>query len=63
LTTPFGTPYVGFKVTIGGVLEDWQVTRTYDDIAKIVKSDPSTFKVVEERTPDGKFKSFSVSTQ
>ena len=36
--------------------------RTYEDIAAIFKSNPETFKVSETRTPDGTFKSFSVST-
>lgn len=35
----------------------------YDDIAAIFKSKPETFKVHEERTAEGKFKSFTVSTQ
>lgn len=37
-------------------------TADYSDIAKIFKSKPETFKVHEERTSDGKFKSFSVET-
>jgi len=35
---------------------------TYEDIASIFKSKPETFKVKEERTPEGKFKSFVVES-
>lgn len=38
------------------------VNRNYDDITAIFKAKPETYKVFEEKTPDGKFKSFTVST-
>lgn len=36
--------------------------RNYDDIAKIFKSNLEAYKVNEERTADGKFKSFTIET-
>lgn len=63
LTTPFGTPYIGFKVTIGGVSDPAMTERTYEDIDKIFKSNPGDYHVKEERDANGKFQSFHVSTE
>jgi len=60
LTSPFGTEYTGFKVTIVG--DNPNVERSYADIDAIFKSNPGAYKVEEERESDGKFKSFSVTT-
>ena len=62
LVSPFGTEYIGFKVTIGEVSDPAAVERTYEDIDKIFKANPGSYHVEEERTSEGKFKSFSVST-
>jgi len=60
LTTPDGTPYKGFKVSIGGGITDpATIERTYEDIDKIFKANPGEYKVKETRTPDGKFQSFT----
>lgn len=59
LTTPDGTPYKGFKVTIGGSPNP---ERTYDDIEKILGKNNVSYKTHEERNPNGTFKSYSVST-
>lgn len=37
-------------------------TRNYEDIAAIFKSKPETFVTTEEKTPEGKFKKFTVET-
>lgn len=50
------------KITIGGVVDPASIKRTYDDIDKIFKSNPDTYKVKEERDAEGKFKSFTVTT-
>lgn len=60
LVSPFGHEYVGFKVTLLGDNPD--VSRTYADIDRIVRSQPSEFKVREVRDTNDKFKSFSVET-
>ena len=60
LHSPFGTEYVGFKVTIGG--EPKEVERSYADIDAIFKSNPGAYKVSEEKDENGKFKSFIVET-
>lgn len=39
-----------------------QQERNYDDIAAIFKSKPENYKVTEEKTPEGKFKSFTIET-
>jgi hypothetical protein len=62
LTTPFGTEFVGFIITVGGVTDPAEIHRTYEDIDKIFKSNPETFKTHEERDEKGRFKSYSVST-
>lgn len=51
------------KVTIGGIVDPSTIKRTYEDIDKIVKSNPDSFKVKEERDSSGHFKSFIVSTE
>ena len=60
LTTPDGTPYRGFKVSIGGVSDPSSVERTYADIEKILGRDKVSFKTHEETTPSGTFKSYSI---
>lgn len=60
LTTPDGTPYKGFKITVGG--SPIEAERTYQDIDAIFKANPDKYRVKEERFPDGKFKSFTVET-
>mgnify|MGYP001608740100 FL=1 len=62
LTTPSGVDYVGFKVTIGSMLDPASVTRTYDDIEAILHQNKVEYKTHEEHRPDGKFKSYTVST-
>lgn len=62
LTTPFGTEFVGFIITVGGITDPATIQRTYEDIDKIFKSNPETFKTHEEKDANGKFKSYSVST-
>ena len=37
--------------------------RTYEDIDKIIKSNPETFYTKEERDEKGKFKAYHVSTE
>ena len=49
-------------MTIGGVTDPALIERTYEDIDKIFKANPGAYKVKEERTPEGKFKSFIVET-
>lgn len=61
--SPFGTEIVGFKVTIGGITDPATIQRTYEDIEKIFKSNQANFKIHEEKTPEGKFKSYSISTE
>ena len=60
--SPFGTEVVGFKVSIGGITDPAQIKRTYEDIDRIFKSNNKDFKVYEEKSKDGKFKSFTVTT-
>jgi hypothetical protein len=62
LVTPDGTPYKGFKVSIGGIQDPSEVRRTYDDVEAILHKNQVEYKVHEERTPQGTFKSYSVST-
>jgi hypothetical protein len=62
LTTPFGTEFVGFIITIGGVTDPSTISRTYEDIDAIFKSNPEKFKTHEEKDGLGRFKSYAVST-
>lgn len=39
------------------------IERTYEDIDKIIKSNPESFYTKEERDKEGKFKSYYVSTE
>ena len=39
------------------------IERTYDDVDKIVKSNPETFYTKEERDKEGKFIAYHVSTE
>jgi len=49
-------------VTIGGVTDPETIKRSYEDIEAIFKSNELKFKTYEEKTPDGKFKSYIVET-
>ena len=62
LTTPDGTDFVGFIISVGGVTDPAEIQRTYEDIEKIFKSQPDKFITHEERDKDGHFLSYSVST-
>lgn len=62
LHTPDGTPYHGFKVSIGGITDPAAVLRTYDDIEKILHQNKVPYIEHEEHTPEGKFKSYSITT-
>jgi len=62
LTTPLGTPYIGFKVTIGAVTDPRTIARTYEDIEAILKSNKVSYRETLERRPDGKFKSYKVES-
>lgn len=46
---------MGFSISIGKVKDPSMIERTYEDINKIMKSQPETFKVREERE-NGHFK-------
>ena len=59
--TPFGNEVNGFEVSFGEAIDPAQVEHNYDDIAKIFKSNPGSYKVSEERV-DGKFRRFIVET-
>ena len=63
LTTPFGTEFVGFIITIGGITDPASIQRTYEDIDAIFKAHPEEYKVYEEKDSLGHFKSYAVSTQ
>ncbi len=62
LYTPMGEQYNGFKVTIGGITDPSTIVRTYDDIESILGKNKINYKVHEETTSSGTFKSYSVST-
>ena len=62
LQTPSGTEFIGFKVTIGGVTDPASVTRTYDDIERILGKNKVDFKTHEEKSPNGTFRSYTVET-
>ena len=61
LTTPDGTPYRGFKITVGGFLDPANTERTYEDVLRILRRDAREFRVTEERD-SGKFKSLIIET-
>lgn len=61
--SPFGTEYIGFKVTIGGITDPSMIERTYQDVDKIIKSNPESFYTKEERDESGGFKAYHVSTE
>ena len=44
------------------MLDPASVTRTYDDIEAILHQNKVEYKTHEEHRPDGKFKSYTVST-
>ena len=60
LTSPLGTEYTGFKVTLIG--DNPNVERTYEDIDRILHQNKVAYKIHEERDSDGHFKSFTVTT-
>ena len=62
LVTPSGTPYSGFKVTVGGITDPASVQRTYSDIEAILSQYKTEYKTHEEHKPDGTFKSYTVET-
>jgi len=62
LSTPDGTPYRGFKVSVGGGKTKAEIERTYEDIYKIFKSNPGDYKIHEERDEKGQLKSYTVTT-
>ena len=62
LTTPNGTDFGGFIITIGGITDPALIQQTYEDIDAIFKARPEKYKVHEERDADGKFLSYVVST-
>ena len=61
LVSPFGTSFVGFMVTVTGDSPD--VKRSYDDIEATFKSNEADFKVHEEHTEAGTFKTYIVETK
>lgn len=63
LTTPDGTDFVGFIITVGGITDPAMIQQTYEDIDAIFKANPEKFVIHEERDEVGHFKSYSVSTQ
>ena len=60
--TPDGTPYHGFKVSIGGITDPSEVVRTYADIEAILHKNQVPFKTHEESHSDGTFKSYTVES-
>jgi len=62
LYTPDGTPYAGFKVTIGSVLDPSSVKRTYTDIEAIFQKNKTPYKIHEEFREGSKFKSYTIET-
>ena len=62
LYTPSGEQYNGFKVTIGEITDPSTIQRTYEDIESILGKDNVKYSIHEEHRPDGKFKSYSIST-
>lgn len=63
LTSPDGTDFVGFILTVGGITDPSEIQRTYEDIDKMFKAHPENYKVHEEKDGMGHFKSYTVSTQ
>jgi hypothetical protein len=62
LYTPSGEQYNGFKITVGGIIDPCDVKRIYDDIEKILGKHQVPYKIHEEHTASGTFKSYSVET-
>lgn len=62
LTTPDGTPFFGVKISIGEITDPATIKRTYDDIEKIMGRNQVPFKIHEEKTAAGTFRSYSVET-
>jgi len=60
--SPFGNRVDGFRVTVGGALDPSTVKRTYEDIERILHENKVEYVTHEETRPDGRFKSYSVST-
>jgi len=49
-------------VSLGGAIDPSEVERKYDDIEAIMGKNKVPFKIHEESTPQGTFRSYSVST-
>jgi hypothetical protein len=62
LLTPSGEAYFGIKVTTGPWFQASEAVRTYEDVEKILHSNGSQFKIHEERTEAGLFRSYVVET-
>ena len=60
--TPDGTPYRGFKVTIGGIQDPAEIKRSYEDIERILKGNNHPYREYETKTDQGTFKSFVVES-
>ena len=62
LTTPDGTPYNGFKVTVGGIQDPGEIQRRYDDIEHILHQNQVAYKINETHDQQGHFRSYSMET-
>lgn len=60
--TPSGEEYTGFSITIGGITDPADIKRSYDDIERILHVSNIPYQTHEVDTADGKFCSYSVST-
>ena len=60
--TPTGEEINGFRVSIGHTTDPSEISRTYEDIERIFKSNEINFKTHEEHRENGTFKSYTVST-
>ncbi len=49
-------------MTLGGITDPGLIERSYEDLNKILKSNPDNYKVTETRDENGKFESFIVET-
>lgn len=47
-------------MTIGGITDPSTIERSYNDITAILRANRGPYKVTEERTPDGRFKSLII---
>lgn len=62
LISPFGTEYVGLKITVGGVSDPALIERNYEDIKRILHSNQQPYQEIETKTPQGTLKSFTIIT-